>query len=189
MSKLKIILVEQGVTDVDTLSEICIILQRLRLKDNLSTGISNQQPDMVILDVHSPGSRYLDELYQIQKEHPIPIVIFSQDDTPGTIELAVKSGVSAYVVDSLQCPRLLPILQTAMARFNKIRALEQELAKTQQQLEQRKIIDRAKGILMQQRQINEQQAYQLIRKTAMDKNKTLGDIARGINDTADLLLL
>lgn len=189
MSKLRIILVEQGVANVEALAEVCTIIHRLRLKDDLYGPLTSLKPDLVILDVRSPGSVYLQTLQEIQVKHPIPVVIFSQDDTRETIELAVNTGVSAYIVDSLQCPRLLPILQTAMARFKKTRQLQEELVQTREQLQARKIIEAAKGILMQHRQLTEQQAFQLIRKSAMDKNKTLVEISRSILETAELLMV
>lgn len=189
MSKLSIILVEQGVANVEALAEVCTIIRRLRLADDLYEPLTILKPDLVILDVRSPDSAYLQSLQEIQVKHPIPVVIFSQDDTQETIELAVNTGVSAYIVDSLQCPRLLPILQTAMARFKKTRQLQEELIQTREQLEARKIIEAAKGILMQQRQLSEQQAFQLIRKSAMDKNKTLVEISRSILETAELLIV
>lgn len=189
MSKLRIILVEQGVANVEALAEVCTIVHRLRLSDDLYQPLTTLNPDLVILDVRSPGSAFLQTLHEIQVMHPIPVAIFSQDDTQETIELAVETGVSAYVVDSLQRPRLLPILQTAMARFKKSRQIQEELIQVREQLENRKIIEAAKGILMQQRQLTEQQAFQLIRKSAMDKNKTMVDIARSINETAELLLV
>ena len=186
-SDYRAILVEQGISDIDALKEVCSIVDRLKLKGDLLGAIKRHNPDLVILDVHSPGESYLLELKKIQQEVAKPVVIFSQDDAPSTIELAVKSGVSAYVVDSMLCTRIKPILDTAVSRFKVFNRLENELQQTQEKLEERKLIDRAKGLLMKMKNINEDEAYQSLRNQSMNRGVALKVVCQQLIDTADLL--
>lgn len=113
--------------------------------------------------------------------------MFCQDDASETITAAVKAGVSAYVVDGLHPRRIKPILQTAVARFQDFQALRRELAETKTTLAERKILERAKGILMKQRGMSEEDAYQALRKLAMNRNKRIVEVADGVIAAAELL--
>jgi response regulator NasT len=115
------------------------------------------------------------------------MVMFTQDDQEATIRQAVEAGVSAYIVDGLQERKVKPILEAALARFSQYRALEKELGDTKAKLEERKSVDRAKGILMQQRGLSEPDAYQTLRKAAMDRNKRMVEIAESIITAHEML--
>jgi response regulator NasT len=114
-------------------------------------------------------------------------VIFSRDDSRTTIELAIEAGVASYVVDSINNQRIKPILETAIARFNHMHRLQSELQQVKTELADRKEIERAKGILMEKKQLSEADAYKLLRRTAMQQNRKLIDIARNIVSASELL--
>ena len=113
--------------------------------------------------------------------------MFASDDAPDTIREAVRAGVSAYIVDGLEVARVKAIVEVAVARFDQYQNLRAELAEANLKLSERKLVDRAKGILMKSRGMGEDEAYQALRRMAMDKGKRVGDIAQQVIDMADLL--
>jgi response regulator NasT len=146
-----------------------------------------KDPQLIIISIMSAYDGLIEQLKIINQQYPLPIVIFTQDDSDDTIEHAINAGVSAYVVDGLLENRVLPILRTAMARFDQHQSMRQELDDLKTTLAERKVIDRAKGLLMQQRQCSEDEAYKLLRTTAMNQNIRLASLAQQIIDTASLL--
>jgi len=114
-------------------------------------------------------------------------VMFSSDDAPDTIRDAMRAGVSAYVVDGLEAARVKAIVEVAVARFDEYQRLREELADANLKLEERKLVERAKGILMKARGMDEDEAFQALRRMAMDRGKRLGEIAQQLIDMADLL--
>lgn len=165
----------------------CEIVATVTAGNDLLEQIVRHQPDVIIIDMDSPSRDTLENLRNVQTAMPRPMVMFSQADDSDSIRRAVAAGVSAYVVDGIQPKRVRPILDAAIARFEQYRALADELAKTRSQLVERKLVDRAKGLIMKQRQVSEDEAYHLLRKTAMDRNKRLVDVAEAIISAADLL--
>ena len=145
------------------------------------------QPDVIIIDMESPDRDILEDMHNITREQPKPIVMFSDQDDSAVIEAAVRAGVSAYIVDGLEANRVKPILDVAVARFREFQALRDELDKTKATLEERKVIEKAKGILMKQRGFDEGQAYKALRSLAMNKNKRLIDVARDVVAVSELL--
>lgn len=156
--------------------------------ENLLPVIERHDPDVVILDMEAPGRDTLENLAHVQARIPRPIVMFTQDDDGDSIRRAVRAGVSAYIVDGLQGHRVRPIIEAAIARFEHFRALELELEKTRTELQERKLIEKAKGIVMRQRGVSEAEAYQAMRKLAMRSNKRVVDIAESIIAAAELLV-
>jgi len=154
---------------------------------DLYAKVRECQPDVIIIDMESPDRDMLEHLQVINRDDPRAIVMFCQDDASDTITAAVKAGVSAYVVDGLHPHRIKPILQTAVARFQDYQALRRELAETKTTLAERKILERAKGILMKQRGLSEEEAYQLLRKSAMNHNKRIVEVADGVITAFELL--
>ena len=144
------------------------------------TAVRRIQPDVIIIDIESLDRDTLVHLRSIQRDEPRPIVMFCGDDADETICTAVKAGVSAYVVDGLYPRRVKHILQAAVARFQEFQKLKLELAKVQSTLAERKVLERAKGILMKQRGLSEEEAYQTLRKLAMNRNKRIFDVAEGV---------
>jgi len=145
------------------------------------------QPDVVIVDSESPSRDTLEHLAAVSASCPRPVVVFSQDAGPGPMQQALKAGVSAYVIDGLQPQRLLPVLQVAIARFEQDRALRGQLESAQSQLSERKLVERAKGILMQEIGLSEEQAYAHLRKLAMDRGQRLAQVAERIVNARSLL--
>ena len=155
---------------------------------NLSRLVAEVLPDVIIIDTHSPDRDTIEHLCVISQDTPRPIVMFSADGNTEKIREAVRAGVSAYVVDGLAAQRVQPILDVAIARFEALQSLRNELEDTQSQLADRKRIDRAKGILMKQRNLSEEDAYKWLRKMAMNENLKLAEVADQIIRAAKLLL-
>ncbi len=161
-----------GVIDSATLIHDCV--QRL-------------SPDVVIVDSESPSRDTLENLAALSAACPRPVVVFSEDASHDPMKRALRAGVSAYVVAGLHPGRLDAVLQVAMARFEQDAALRSQLDEAQHLLASRKTIERAKGILMAESGLDEQRAYERLRKLAMDRGKRLVDVARSVIDARDLL--
>ena len=153
---------------------------------NLSRLVAEVLPDVIIIDTHSPDRDTIEHLCVISQDTPRPIVMFSADGNTEKIREAVRAGVSAYVVDGLAAQRVQPILDVAIARFEALQSLRNELEDTQSQLADRKRIDRAKGILMKAKDLTEETAYAMLRKTAMNENKKIAEVAQSVITAAEL---
>ena len=153
----------------------------------LSTKLFDLAADVVVIDMDSPDRDILESMRQVGSETPRPIVMFSQDGNPETIKATVAAGVSAYVVDGLTPDRIRPVVDVAIAHFTQFQNLRAELDKARSSLVERKLIERAKGILMKRRQCDEDTAYAQMRKVAMDQKLRLADVATRIIDAAELL--
>ncbi len=170
------------------LSEVdCALVGCISRNEDLLSAVERVNPDVILIDVEAPGRDTLESLASVQTSMPRPMVMFTQDDDNATIRRAIRAGVSAYVVDGLQTARVRPIIDAAVARFEHFNRLGSELEKVRRQLNDRKIIDKAKGIIMTRRGLTEEQAYRAMRKLAMDSNRRLADVARNIIDAADIL--
>ena len=153
----------------------------------LLRAVEQVRPDVIIIDTDSPSRDVLEHVVLITRDQPRPIVMFSSDDAPDTIRDAMRAGVSAYVVDGLEAARVKSIVEVAVARFDEYQRLREELAEANLKLEERKLVERAKGILMKARGMDEDEAFQALRRMAMDRGKRLGEIAQQLIDMADLL--
>jgi two-component system, response regulator / RNA-binding antiterminator len=154
----------------------------------LADRIRQLQPDMIIVDAESEARDALEHVVVATRDERRPIVMFTNDDDTSHVRDAVAAGVSAYIVAGLSSERIRPILDVAMARFQHEQALREELASTKTELHDRKLIERAKGLLMQRQGLSEQDAYGRLRKTAMSKNLKLVEVAQRMLDVADLLV-
>ena len=154
---------------------------------NLHMRISALDPDVVLIDLENPNRDVLEQMFQVSREVKRPIAMFVDQSDSSMITASVDAGVSAYIVDGLKKERIKPILDMTISRFNAFTRLQRELDDTKSQLEERKIIDRAKGILMTQKGINEEQAYTLLRRNAMNQKKKIAEIAASVVSAADLL--
>ena len=163
------------------------ISQCASLDSDIVKQIAIFQPDMLILATDEPDQTLLQTLAEINQRLPLPIIIFAEKDTPSLIKGAIKSGVSAYIVSEIIPQHLDSIISVANERFKSDQALRQELQKTKDQLESRKYVEKAKGIIMEQKQLNEQQSYDLLRKMAMNQGNSLTTIAKSIIDVHALL--
>jgi response regulator NasT len=144
-------------------------------------------PDAIIVDTDSPSRDTLENLCTITESCPRPIVMFAHDRARESIREAVRSGVSAYVVDGLAPERITPILETAVARFEAFQAMKSELDSVKTQLSERKIVEKAKGILMKSAKLTEDAAYRALRKQAMDRNLQIVEVARQVIAVSELL--
>jgi len=193
MIKIKdILLVAQNSGPVDelklSLSAIGVEnIHSLSIDQDILTHVSKIIPDAVIIEVDTLDHALLDQIKAINQSHSIPVLLFTETDEDLIIEKAIKSGVATYIVGSLEARRLASILQVAITRFKDVQQIKNDLVKTRAQLEERKVIDKAKGLLMKHKQYSEDDAYQALRKMAMDKNKRIIDIAEGIITAFDLL--
>jgi response regulator NasT len=153
----------------------------------LAERLAQLQPDMIIVDAESEARDALEHVVVASRDARRPIVMFTNDEDTTHVKDAVAAGVSAYIVAGLAPERIRPILEVAMARFQHEQELRRELADARSELNDRKLIDRAKGLLMQRQGLSEADAYGKMRKTAMDRGLKLGEVAQRILDVADLL--
>ena len=153
----------------------------------LDVRLAQLQPDMIIVDAESEARDSLEHVVTATRDARRPIVLFTNDNDTTHVKDAVAAGVSAYIVAGLSPERIRPILEVAMARFEHEQNLRQELAHVKTELHDRKIIDRAKGLLMQRQGLTEQLAYEKLRKTAMDKGLRLREVAQRMLDMVELL--
>ena len=153
----------------------------------LSEAVKLQKPDIVIVDTESPSRDTLEQLALMHSAAPRPVVMFSHDADQHLISAAVGAGVTTYVVDGLAPERVAPILTVALARFAEESRLRQRLAVVENELADRKLIDRAKGVLMDKRKMTETQAYETLRTQSMKQGLKIAEIARQIIAMADLL--
>ena len=154
----------------------------------LVARIEEIKPDIILIETESPSSDTLEHLGVMNRDMPRPVIMFSQDDDQDTIRQAIRSGVAAYVVDGFDIDRLRPVVDVALAHFEEHQALKRELAETSRKLSERKVIERAKGILMKSRGMDEEAAYGALRKLAMERSQPLAKVAGNVVDMAELLL-
>lgn len=155
--------------------------------DYLPDRVKTVNPDVILMDIDAPGRDTLESISLVQRDLPRPIVMLTQDEDVATIRAAIHAGVSAYVVDGLKSPRVTPLIEMAIAHFKQYQSLKGELEKTKSTLQERKLIDRAKGLLMAQRRITEPEAYAMLRSLAMNRKRRIGDVAADVIEMAEVL--
>ena len=153
----------------------------------LARRITEINPDVIVIDLENPNRDMLESMFQLSRAVRRPIAMFVDKSDEASIEAAVEAGVSAYIVDGLKQERVRPILKMAISRFNAFSRLSRELEETRGELENRKVIDRAKGLLMRSRGLSEDEAYALLRRTAMNQNRKIAEIAQSLVTAAGLL--
>jgi response regulator NasT len=153
----------------------------------LPERIGQIQPDMIIIDSESDARDVLEHIVIATRDEPRPIVLFTDDQDPACMDAAIDAGVSAYIVAGLQAERVKPVLDVALARFRREQKLLDELSDTRRQLADRKLVERAKGVLMARSGLSEEQAYQKLRSMAMNRKLKLGEVAQRVLDVEDLL--
>jgi len=161
------------------------------LKDtvNLDSACCELQPDIVIIDTDSPSRDTLENICVMTMNEPRPIVMFTHDGNKEQIKLATRAGVSAYVVGNIPSERLQPVIDAAVARFDEFKLLRAELNEANEKLNERKVVERAKGLLMKQRGLDEEQAYNMLRSMAMQRNMKIADLANQLMNAAKLLIV
>ncbi|QGM44296.1 ANTAR domain-containing protein [Methylocystis heyeri] len=168
---------EAGYHDVELLGDMRNLLKRLYALD----------PEVILIDLENPSRDALEQMFQVSRAVRRPVAMFVDQSDAASIEASVNAGVSAYIVDGLKKERIKSILDLCVSRFNAFSRLQDELARAKSDLEDRKSIDRAKGILMKTKNLTEEQAYAAMRSAAMRENKKIADVARAILTAADLL--
>jgi response regulator NasT len=143
-------------------------------------------PDVILIDLENPSRDVLEQMFQVSRAVKRPVAMFVDQSDAASIEAAVDAGVSAYIVGGLRKDRVKNILDLCISRFNAFSRLQNELDRTRSALEERKVIDRAKGILMKVKSLSEESAYALLRKTAMNENKKIVEVAQSVITAAEL---
>jgi response regulator NasT len=143
-------------------------------------------PDVILIDLENPSRDVLEQMFQVSRAVKRPVAMFVDQSDAASIEAAVDAGVSAYIVGGLRKDRVKNILDLCISRFNAFARLQNELDRTRNALEERKVIDRAKGILMKVKSLSEESAYGLLRKTAMNENKKIAEVAQSVITAAEL---
>ena len=168
---------EAGYSEVVHISQMQSLLARIYALD----------PDIIVIDLENPSRDGLEQMFQVSRAVRRPIAMFVDQSDAASIQASVDAGVSAYIVDGLKKERIKPILDLCVSRFNAFAKLQNELERTKHALEERKVIDRAKGILMKIKGLTEEEAYVLMRSTAMREKKKIGEIAQSILTASELL--
>jgi response regulator NasT len=150
--------------------------------------IETLRPDVIVIDIENPNRDMMEHLFQLTRTVSRPIAMFVDRSDTALIEAAMEAGVSAYVVDGLKKERVKSILDMAVSRFNAFSRLQRELAEAKSALEERKVVERAKGILMKMRGLSEEDAFGLLRQTAMNEKKKMAEIAQSVVTAAGLLM-
>jgi len=162
------------------------VVGRVSCNDDILSSIKICEPDVLMIDMESPDQYIFNQLAEINKALPKPIVFFAEKSEEDVINKAVKSGVSAFIVDGLTGRRLKPVIELAIARFNEMQSLYKKLAASEENLEERKIIERAKGIIMSMKNLSEDDAYSSLRTLAMSQNKKIFEIAKNVIEMSEL---
>lgn len=167
---------EAGFIDVVRIEEMANLLKRIYALD----------PDVILIDLENPSRDVLEQMFQVSRIVKRPIAMFVDQSDSASIQASVDAGVSAYIVGNLQKDRIKAILDLCISRFNAFARLQDELERTKSALEERKVIDRAKGLLMKAKNISEEEAYALMRRTAMNEKKKIAEIAQSVITAAEM---
>jgi response regulator NasT len=159
---------------------------RIEKTANLLARVYTIDPDVILIDLENPSRDVLEQMFQVSRAVKRPVAMFVDQSDTASIQASVDAGVSAYIVDGLKKERMKSILDLCISRFNAFSRLQTELEQTKTALEERKVIDRAKGILMKAKNLSEEAAYALLRKTAMNENRKIADVAQSVVTAAEL---
>jgi len=168
---------EAGFSQIECIAETRNLLARIYAID----------PDVILIDLENPSRDVLEQMFQMSRAVKRPVAMFVDQSDAASIQAAVDAGISAYIVDGLKKERITSILDLCISRFNAFSKLQSELDRAQDALKERKVIDRAKGLLMKAKKLTEEEAYALLRKTAMNENKKIVEVAESLLTAAELL--
>lgn len=191
-ASLKIVIVDENPTRAVVLEDALreaghANVVRLDETSQLLARICAVDPDIVIIDLETPRRAVLEQMFEVSRAVKRPVAMFVEESDKAAIEAAVDAGVSAYIVGGLRKERIANIVDLCISRFNSFARLRKELERARGALEERKVIDRAKGILMTAKNLTEDAAYGLLRKTAMNENKKIAEVAQSVVTAAGLL--
>ena len=164
-----------------------VVVHHIRDTQKLLPRIAAIDPDVILIDLENPSRDTLEQMFQVSRLARRPIAMFVDKSDSATVQAAIDAGVSAYIVDGLRKERIKSILDVTISRFHAFDRLQSELTAAKSALEDRKIIDQAKSILMKQRNLSEEDAYVLLRRTAMNQNRKIAELARSLVGAAALL--
>ncbi|HEV7821604.1 MAG TPA: ANTAR domain-containing protein [Burkholderiales bacterium] len=189
---LKVMIVDEAVERTEVLQQALAragyeVIAYVPSTFDLHRQVAALKPDIVIIDTDSPDRDTLENLCVVTRDDPRPVVMFTHDGDSEKIRAATQAGVSAYVVDGMSGDRIGPIIDAAVARFEQFQALKRELDDIEGKLADRKVIEKAKGILMQSRNLSEDEAYRALRKQAMESNLRLAEVSRQLISVAGLM--
>lgn len=156
------------------------VVSRLPTASGLLFQIEQHQPDIILIDLQSPGRDVLESLSVINAHNPTPIVMFSEEEDPSFIEEAVDAGVSAYLMGSVDANRVKPVIDVAIAQFKSFQSLRKALNSTRDRLESLSVIDKAKSLLIKQHKFTEEEAHQQLRSLSMDTNQSMQQAAQSV---------
>jgi two-component system, response regulator / RNA-binding antiterminator len=165
-----------GYTDIVRVAETNNLLRRIYAVD----------PDVILVDLENPSRDELEQMFQVSRAVRRPVAMFVDQSDAASIQASVDAGVSAYIVDGLKKERIKSILDLCISRFNAFAKLQSELERAKSDLEERRSIDRAKGILMKAKKLSEDEAYKLMRSAAMRESKKVAEIAQSIITASEL---
>jgi response regulator NasT len=180
-SPVRAAILEEGLRDAGYVNVV-----RIEGTDKLLARIYAIDPDVILIDLENPSRDVLEQMFQVSRIVKRPVAMFVDQSDSASIQASVDAGVSAYIVDGLKKERIKSILDLCISRFNAFDRLQTELEQTKSALEERKVIDRAKGILMKAKNLSEEQAYALLRKTAMNENRKIAEVAQSVVTAAEL---
>jgi len=189
---LKVMIVDEAVERAEVLQQALMragyeVVAYVPSTFDLHRQASALQPDIIIIDTDSPDRDTIENICVVSRDQPRPVVMFTHDGDGEKIRAATLAGVSAYVVDGMSGERIRPILDAAVARFEQFQALKREFDDIEEKLADRKVIERAKGILMKSHGLSEDDAYRALRKQAMQNNARLAEVARQLIAVAGLI--
>ncbi len=165
----------------------CVIVAKLANTQRLLAELGKSSTDLIVIEMVAPDVSTLEQLRLVKLQHPCPVVMFTRCSETQMTAATLKAGVNSYIVDGLEQARVKSIIEVAVARFNETQALHRELDKANLDLQERKHIERAKGILMKRNKVDEDVAYKTLRKMAMDRNKRVGEVAESIITAEEFL--
>ncbi len=180
-SPIRAAILEDGLREAGYLNVV-----RIAGTANLLARVYAVDPDVILIDLENPSRDVLEQMFQVSRVVKRPVAMFVDQADTASIQASVDAGVSAYIVDGLKKERIKSILDLCISRFNAFSRLQNELEQTKSALEERKVIDRAKGILMKAKNLTEESAYALLRKTAMNENRKIAEVAQSVITAAEL---
>ena len=181
-SSIRAAILEEGLREAGFMA-----VERLSDMNNLLMRIHAIDPDVILIDLENPSRDTLEQMFQVSRIVRRPVAMFVDQSDTASIQASVDAGVSAYIVDGLKKERIKSILDLCVSRFNAFSKLQSELERAKTDLEDRKTLDRAKGILMKSKGLTEDEAYRLMRSAAMREKKKIADIAAAVITAAELL--
>jgi response regulator NasT len=174
--------IEEGLREAGHINVV-----RIHGRSGLTARLLSFDPEVILVDLGNPTSQALEQMLEVSRALKRPTAIFVDQSDTASIQAAMDAGVSAYIVDGLKKERIKPILDMCISRFKVFSRLQDELREAKTALEERKVVDRAKGILMQAKNMSEQDAYALLRRSAMNEKRRIADIAQSIVTAAEVL--